>query len=239
MIETDGAQLCARFAYKPSFLRLCGNDLSSRAAYNCIVNGGDSAFRESLSSYRVLYPYLKIISDKHHLDILDFKVAEAYWIGNELTEDYSRRDFSKFLKYLKQQGTPKEFIHLIKSEFDRRGMDFLPHHSFNVFFIGNVDNPVNSTARIDFMNNCLIRTGKVISMSEKGVEVETKRMIKNVAQPSFVSRIESAEVDYKLIQPFEISSFIALHWNSVSSVLTQKQSESLEYYNSRLLEISF
>jgi len=104
----QGVQLAARFSIATNRLKYCGPADAEPALYRTIVEGKDlEASRKALLRFEALEPYLAAIAAKHGLDPLDRDVVEAYWIGNELLEAFTREDFRLLLEHLSRRGLPR------------------------------------------------------------------------------------------------------------------------------------
>ena len=240
-MKTDipGAQMCASFALKPSSLRYCGNEKSPKAAYDCIKYGKCDAFRETIPSYKALNSYLKVISDKLGKDIFDLEVVDGYWIGNPSIEKFQNSDFSKLLKELKKQTVPREFLRELRIRFKNEGVQFFPHHTFNVLFVG----VGNVTGSVEFnlknINNCMIRPIEIVTGSGRRFSAATKDIMAKV--PRFGGKRfnyieEKFEVDLKIHPEVINSKYAAVHWGEVCFALSDEQKGRLEYYNEKVIK---
>ena len=100
----NGIQLGARFSLATNRLRYCGPADAEAHFLRTISEGTDSeATADALSQFEALSPYLRAIAAKHGRDPFDFDVVEAYWIGNDLLDSFTREDFRAILAELDEQ----------------------------------------------------------------------------------------------------------------------------------------
>lgn len=228
-----GVQLCSYFAYKPNALKYCGKDSAVRKIYNCITEGACDGLEGEFSKFKGLYPYLLTISEKFGLRPLDPKVVEAYWIGNELLNEFSSRDFYILLGHLKNQGVPRMFLDKLKKKFKNTRMKFIPHHSFNVLFVG-VGNVTGSVEyNLENINKCLIRWGK---FEEDNVVIKSKKLIKRGGRLTWKDTVEEVGIDKEIIPDLKAGESVAIHWKEVCSKLEKEEVRNLEKYINTVLD---
>ena len=131
----QGLLRCARYSFAPNKLRYCGPDKNKELEAYLKVRVEDRGLKQLLNDFKVMYPYLKLIEDENGIDDpFDERVVEAYWIGNELLETVSMKEFYDHL--MEGQGLKKRF----KQKDLKRIVGKVPagarvHHSFHVFNI--------------------------------------------------------------------------------------------------------
>ncbi len=166
----QGVELAARFSIATNRLKYCGPEDAEPALFRTIVEGKDlEASRTALLRFEALEPYLTAIAAKHGLDPLDHDVVEAYWIGNELLEDFTREDFRGILEVLTRRGLPRTMADAFAAHLPQRP---LPHHTFHVSYVGvgNVTGHVKTT--LPNMEACRASWARVLQVSKDRLEVE-------------------------------------------------------------------
>ena len=165
----DGTELCARFSYITNKLQYCGPESCTEKIYSFITEGKyREDVLEALKKFEGLLPYLSVISD----DPFSYKAVEAYWIGNELLDKFTKKDMVKVIKNLVKNGLPQFLGEKLISKLKK---GFVPHHSFNVFFVGvgQLTGSVATTA--ENMDKCRISCGRVEEIYKKKMIIRPPR----------------------------------------------------------------
>ncbi len=158
----DGSMLAARYAFMPNKLRYCGGDKNAEIfSYVAEAGRSDPGLQMLLKEFETMYPYLRLIAEANQIfDPFNYKVVEAYWVGNELLENVS---MDKFYRYLvDEQKLKKKFKPaLVEKVFGKIPAGAKPHHSFHVFNIPKRTGhyPVEHT--IQTMDECRITPAKI------------------------------------------------------------------------------
>ncbi|MEI7604101.1 MAG: DUF6390 family protein [bacterium] len=234
-MDDSGLKLCAYFAGKPNAMHYCGTDSAINSISDCIVSGNCSSLREEYSHFKALYAYLKLYGEKFGLDYFDKKIIEAYWIGNELLEQFDRNDFFTLLDNLESNGAPKLFIYEQREKFEKVNVRFIPHHAFNVTFIG-VGNVTGSVEyNIENINNCLIRYGNISNIDDDKVTVNTyKYQIENT-----ILIRKNCEEELGLNKTFfpyvKIGDSVAFHWKDLCNILNDDEKSRLDEYETTIM----
>jgi hypothetical protein len=122
----DGVSQCARYAFGPNRLHMCGPD-ANREVLAYLNEGSkrsekqtallradetgepmrrapaspgfaDGGLSHLLTQFKTLYPYLETIAHANKIeDIFDARVVEAYWLGNELLDSIQPKTFYRHL----------------------------------------------------------------------------------------------------------------------------------------------
>lgn len=237
-VTTKSKQLVSRFAFKPNQLHYCGADSANKKMYRCITEGKCKNIGQEIKTFMALYPYLNTISTVHKLSLLDERVVEAYILGNTLLNKFTSDDFETHLGYFETQGVPKFFTDELRDKFHNSQMPFIPHHSFNVLFVGvgNVTGAVKYN--IDNINNCLIRWGTVVSQHEKKNKIHLKTFKLIVTESIFEAVEVDEEVSYlpEIFPDISVGDSIAMHWRDAMIVLNKTQTKQLETYTNKVID---
>lgn len=232
MNKINGAQLCSRFAYKPNKLDYCGSTPAQAAIYQCIVYNKCQGLESHMQTFKGLNAYLNLFSRKFDKPIFDYASIEAYWIGNELLEEFKPDDFQQLVQYFADQSVPDFFLAELQEKFAKLQLPFYPHHSFNVFFVG-VGNVTGSVEyNLKNINNCLIRSAKIIAINEneQQLEVETEEI--SQVEPvkwTKVSRFINFQPEF--FNKLKTGHYIAIHWNDAVINLMPTEVKKLNYWN--------
>ena len=231
----QGVQLAARFSIATNRLKYCGPADAEPALYRTIVDGTNlEASRTNLLRFEALEPYLAAIAAKHGLDPLDHDVVEAYWVGNELLEDFTREDFRGILDTLTHRGLPRSMADTFAAHLPQRP---LPHHTFHVSYVGvgNVTGHVKTT--LPNMEACRVSWARVLQVTKDRLEVEKPALAYARGRISIgVPVRETVAYDPRMLPQVKKGDHVALHWNWPALVPTDGQLANLKEYTERSLE---
>ncbi len=229
-----GVQLAARFSIATNRLKYCGPADAEPALFRTIVKGKDLPdSREALLRFEALEPYLTAIAAKHGRDPLDHDVVEAYWIGNELLDDFTREDFRGVLDTLAQRGLPRKMADAFAAHLPERP---LPHHVFHVAYVGvgNVTGHVKTT--LPNMEACRPAWARVLRVSGTELEVEKPILAYDGVRLQVGAPIrEKVAYDRLVLPDVKEGDHVALHWNWPAVVLSARQLDHLKHYTERSL----
>ena len=144
-----GILRCARYAFSPNKLHLCGPD-ANREVFSYIKEGAsDPGLEKILSAFHTMYPYLRHIAEANKIrDPFDDRVVEAYWIGNNLLETIDKKVFYRHIideQKIKKRVNSTEFNKIT----DKIRSGAVPHHSFHVFTIWKTKKDYDSKYSIE------------------------------------------------------------------------------------------
>ncbi|MBT4352701.1 hypothetical protein HOD20_09275 [archaeon] len=234
----DPITFVTKYSFITNKLKYCGPDDSYIKFLEYIKNPNEklaSEIRNYMKRFEGLYPYLDLISKKTNLDFLSEKVVEAYWIGSDLLDDFDENDLKEMITALSKRGLPKSYA---KKLCDGVPKGMVPHHSFNVIYVGVGKVTGSVEFNIDNINNCLIRWGKVKKINENKVTLshqpyifENKKMI--------LSNEKEDEFEYlpEFIDELKIGDNVSHHWNVVVDKLTDSQKKNLIKYTNKNVEV--
>lgn len=232
----DGVQLCARFSIATNRLQFCGPSEAAPILYNAITQAKDiPAARKNLSQFEALMPYLEAIGAKHGLDPFDFRVVEAYWIGNSLLDTFERKDFAALLERLRERGLPKSMVTSLSDRLPERP---IPHHMFHVGFVGvgSVTGHVETT--VQNMESCRPSWGEVTELEGSSV-VLRKQSISLIDKELRLTKSSKAstQVDPQVLPEVHEGDFLALHWGFAGAKLSDEQVANLKSYTDQSLSM--
>ena len=246
--DLSGAGVCARYAFAPNLYHYCGPDTGGELGEYVKANLADGKLIEYLTKFETLYPYLKAIAVANDIpDPLDKRVVEAYWVGNELLEQVSKK--AMYAALVEGQRLPKRL--------PKKGMrGLLPkidqqarlHHSFHVLnvFIRTGHRMVAET--VETMEECRISWGEVISnfqfsilnqFSNVKFSINSQKLIykegKLKLEPSVREVVVVQEALSENIRP---GDWVSVHWGIVCDQLNEKQVKQLEKYTLHHLRLA-
>lgn len=226
--EREGLLLCARYAFMPNQLGYCGGKTHPELFQQTVNHVADSALRAILTQFHDLSAYIGLIAQHHDIaDPFDYRVAEAYFIGNALTDGVEMRN-------LHQRLLPKKTTQLTPGAF--------PHHSFHVLNIClNEELPLTPEV-VAGLNQCLIQPGLIIRILDTHMEVEcTDLSFANdrLQLTSTVKKIVVWQLDGQhVIADPQVGQTVAIHWGFVCDILTDEQTMQLRHYTNLALALA-
>ncbi len=231
----QGVRLAARFSIATNRLKYCGPADAEPALYRTIVEGKDlEASRKALLRFEALEPYLSAIAAKHGLDPLDHDVVEAYWIGNELLDGFSREDFRSLLDRLSRRGLPRSMADRLAEHLPERPF---PHHVFHVAFVGvgMVTGHVETT--LPNMEACRPAWAKVRKRQKASLLVERPSLVAEKGRLALGPSVEeTVSYDPRILPGVTRGDSVVLHWSWPAMVLAPRQLKHLKEYTARSLE---
>jgi len=230
-----GIELAARFSYITNSLRFCGPEKASKQFLQYLgKKNNELKVKESLLKFEGLYPYLSTIAEKNDKDIFDYEVIEAYWIGNKLLDKFTNEDNKKIIKKLMQRGLPKSIgLDLIKN----LPSGLVPHHNFNVMYVGVGRLTGSVETNLQNMDNCRISLGKVLEVLDDKLLVQTDLLIKENDKFKLRKNETKTAIYLKQMLPkVKKNDFVALHWGFAPVILTKGQVMNLERYTKKVIE---
>lgn len=228
----DGDALCARFSIATNRLGYCGPADSEVALYRAIVTGrGDPESRRRLAAFEALEPYLRAIAERHGLDPFDRKVVEAYWIGNELLDDFPAPDFRRLLSALERRGLPRSISQTLSDHLPEGAV---PHHVFHVAFVGVGAVTGHVPTTLENVEACRPRWGTVESIGADRLEVRGPALTLRAGRLLWASEFrESVAWDPRVLPGLSVRDRVALHWHWPALRLSEEEGRRLVAYSER------
>jgi hypothetical protein len=230
----DGILRCSRYAFGPNRLHYCGPD--ANAEILAYINNGaaDPGLERLLGQFKTLYPYLRLIAEASGItDPFDERVVEAYWIGNLLLENVSRKHLYEHLideQEIKKRLGSRDFRWIEK----KIAQYVVPHHSFHVLNVWMGTGYSERLHTLESVDACRVSWGKVIKIDGPTVTVEMpplvfqdgKLTLGEPIQKKLIRRLEST-VD---IEQLKVGETISVHWDVPCEIITAAQLQQLKKY---------
>jgi len=238
-----GLLRCARYAFSPNKLKYCGPVEKNAEILAYMLEGvEDQGLGQLLGEFGVMQPYLKLIADENKIkDPFDERVVEAYWIGNQLLENVSIKQFWDNL--LDKQGLKKRF----KAKDLRWIVGKIPigakvHHSFHVFNVWSRTGHEAKPHTVETMDSCRISWGKVVSKSKGKIKVKTQGLRYKEGRLSLeegvVKEVGWRIGDKQIVDSIKAGDLITFHWGWVCEKVSKKQVENLKKYTEWHLKLA-
>lgn len=243
-MNKHGLLLCAKYSVAPNYFGYCGPDENKSLVDHLKENLGDKEVRSILSEFETLYLNLTLIAKENKIaDVFDKQVVEAYWVGNQLLQNVSSRDYAHLLdeKFnLKKKLGPKI---LGKLSYKMQTHKIYPHHSFHVFNIFKRTGHDPSLHTLNTMDECRIGWGKIVEGRKLKVEslnVITRPLVTRASKLSFGKEIiKNLTLSYKgktFLKNLKVGDWVSFHWGHVCDILTQNQVKNLEFYTQKAID---
>ncbi len=232
----DGLELAVRFSYITNSLQFCG-PRTAHEIFGHYLEKKDNApqVRDALLRFEGLNPYLTAIAQKHNLDTFDYKVVEAYWIGNELLDSFTDEDMKNIIRKLMTRGLPKSIGTNLIAHLP---VGCVPHHNFNVFYVGVGRTTGSVETTLHNMDNCRISWGTVAGNFEGHLIVTVPKLRKINGKYLLGEPETKTAVFLKAMLPDIIDGdTIALHWGFAAHPLEQHQIENLRKYTQKIFRL--
>jgi len=255
--ELNGLLLFSKYAFAPNVLRFCGpkeTDVLFDAIAESIESESSSSrkgalsknFEDLLKRFHGAVPYLQIIAEANNIkDYFDFRVVEAYWIGNLLLKKVDPQNlFSSIEGRFKKNFSKKSWERVMAKPI----AGAKPFHAFHVFDIGRkagLDGLSATKEALDTLDKCRIAwgvvkktniNGKSISFSMGSVVVEYPSLYIDEAGKLAIGR--KKEREYSLLdKSIKAGDIVSLHWDFVCDKLTFRQKTNLVFWTNYHLRL--
>ena len=229
---------CARYAFKPNQLQYCGPD-KNKELLDYIENAAtDGGLGEIIKKFETLYPYLKLIADSNKIaDPLAKKVAEAYWIGNELLGNVRPNRLYWHLMDELELGK-KNSARETRVLREKIPAGANANHAFHVLNIwkrtGHIENPHT----LHTMDECRIGWGQVQSAAQKKISILYEPLVcKNhrLELGQFIPKDIATDLNAGQIKP---GDWISFHWSSYCGILAPQQLKNIIYWTTLNLKLA-
>lgn len=230
----DGLRLGIGFSYKPNELRFCGPK-SANANFLHYLERTDNAaaVAEDIRRFEGLYTYLAAIAAKSGKLYTDYDVLEAYWIGNRLLDDFTAADMIGILKNLVKRGLPAK---VAENRIAHVPAQAIPHHNFNVCYVGvgQITGAVPTT--IANMNDCMTIPATVQKVVGSQLAI-SRKFLEYSGGMLHLGKEKAAVVDYlpQLLGKVKVGDVVAVHWGFAPAILTRQQQKNMEHYTKKVL----
>jgi hypothetical protein len=241
-MDLVGLNICSRYSYPPNSLSLCGPDKKKDMLYYSGIQKPDRGTNEILTQFSTLYPYLSLISRENNIrDPFDRKVVEAYWLGNRLLKKITIKKFAKHLGEDLQLKKKLTGI-IMDSVYNKLEKDAFPNHSFHVLNIYKRTGNEHSLHTLQTMDACIINWGKVLRITDKIIEIETRPVSAAKNKLSFGAKIKRSIIpqgDRDIIfNKVNIGDYVSYHWGYFCQIISPLQLQNLIYYTNLSIKLA-
>jgi hypothetical protein len=225
----NGLELAVRHSYAPNKLRYCGAADYS-APIESYVKTQNAALESALqSNYQTLtaaYHYLRVIADANRLQPFDLRVAEAYWIGNELLENVKTDDIRRL--FLGRFAQSDYWDDALAAEFAQHiPSGIAAHHSFHVLYTHFMAAGLENT--LSNLDSCRIAPARVVEIGSRELVVEHAPLEMRKRQVMIGKPVQRT-----VSQPFDdvlsAGDWISVHWSTHCMRLSAAQKQAVERF---------
>lgn len=232
-MDKKALQLNSRFSLPPNSLGYCGKDSAPEKFKSCVIDGECGGVEEELKYFIVLYSYLRTISKITRLPKFSYKVAESYWIGNDLARKAKNRDYNILLSFFEKQGVPERLVEELKSKKPRK---FIPTHLFQVLHVGVGRASGSVPYNLETINNCMIRWGEVKKVDKSSAEIKLNSL-KKAKGIFYITQISDT---FPFISGFvadiKVGDIVTVHWKQITKILTEEEEKKISYWTNEVLK---
>lgn len=161
----------------------------------------------------------------------DAKVMQAYWLSGEVLRPSTDLEWIKIHREFQKQLPKNYFIALQTEEMLCRLKGVKPHHNFSVIrMLKNVlKKEIGLTNCIllllETINNCLVRSGRIISVNKDNLEVETEKLVWRDSKLFMEKTNEKVKKGFT--EDSQPGKYVSLHLGLDRQDLTLEQVKSL------------
>jgi len=234
-----GPLRCAKYAFMPNKLTYCGGTKQDFLFESVVSNLRHQELPSALAEFETMFPYLKTIAQANFLsDPFSEEVVEAYWLGNELLQNVSQKNFYNHLTEnlkLKKKLPVSQFFKI--ERMVKNG--FSPHHNFHVLNVWLAGKAVGNSAFDKIFDNCRIGFGQVLMIKENSLLAESDEIY--FKGDKLAIRPKQKEIVYKIFNEsfapeVKIGDWVSVHWNFVCEIITSKQLANLRKFTNSAVD---
>jgi hypothetical protein len=234
MIE-NALQLESRFSLSPNSLGYCGRKSAVAKFKKCIRANKCDGVKKELSSFIVLFPYLKTLGKIINKPFTSYSVIEAYWLGNDELKKIRQKDYNLLLDNFAKQGVPDFFVKELKTKKPKK---FIPNHLFHVLFIGVGKASGAVPFNLNSINNCMIRWGKVQKISGNNAFVNLNSLKRKGKNSYALAKVQaSIPFNLKFTPNLKVGDTVAVHWNLIVKILNKIEENNLKSWSERVCQL--
>ncbi|MDQ6738794.1 MAG: DUF6390 family protein [Actinomycetota bacterium] len=239
----SGAQLFVRYAYPPNSRGSCGPEDSDALLHYGQSGVTDRGLKELAKGFAGAWPYLELIAGATKIaDPLDYRVVEAYWVGNRLLDTVGVTNIGNSMEDRFRARTGMQFPHLVEGVL----AGGVPHHSFHVFeiypWLGLLRDDRRYPTALNVLDQCRIRWGEVLAVTADEAVVRSQPLVWDGAVlslgPAIVETAKHAVAGAGFVADLAVGDAVSLHWDWVCDRLTPLQLQRLQHFTTRHLKIA-
>ena len=236
----DGIELCARFGLAPNLRGYCGDPKFQSPFSKYLANPSREnsiRLRNELGKFGTQKAYLETIAQANGVDdIYDYKVAEAFWIGNKLLDSVLREDV---IDLFEKKWVARKFVSKARA---KEIVESLPkklpplQHTFHPYVAGFVSQKAQKSSKNKDL--CRPSWAKIVDLNLEKEKITVKRQSVVYSAGKFVLGKEKIEK-----MPFKVgkipliesdAELVACHWGVAVKELSKKEESAMKNYSARV-----
>jgi hypothetical protein len=216
------------YSLKPHELGYCGPTCAdeSKEILKKYLRGENIDERKIISllnDFLGAVSYYNLIAKKNNIkDIYDYRVIEAYWIGNELLDNVNIFDIKEMVlnDFVAPNLLTKDRAKEIVNNFPHKAY---AHHTFHIFFVGAITKKVKLEGKLK--DECRPSWAEVIDTKEDKALVKMTRLFPEISDVN-------VEVvwDKMFIPVLNIGDNVTCHWGRISEKINNIELDNLKKY---------
>jgi hypothetical protein len=228
---TSGPALFARYAYPPNERGYCGPD-DAAALLGAGASGSETrALAHLARQFEGAWPYLELIAGCNGVaDPLDYRVVEAYWVGNALTRRVSALALAASLEERFSPRLARGVSNLAHAAFNGG----VAQHDFHVFAVYpwlGLLREGHRGAPLEVLDRCRIRWGRVADVAGDVVAVSSQPLefvgSRLVLGPPRLELARRALDGVGFVDGLRVGDAVSLHWDWVCDRLDARSLSAL------------
>jgi len=243
----NGLILFSKYAFAPNTLQYCGPK-EIESVFENITQKKEEISQSSkklLLQFTGAVPYLELIARANNIrDIFDYRVVEAYWIGNEFLANVPAKDlYSSIADRFKDRATLKKWNEIAPKLI----LGAKPFHAFHVFDIGKKVGLINLGVvkeALETINNCRIGWGKVIDRNLESSGFSIGNAIVEY-YPIVIDSDNKLKIGDKTKRSFYFTDNnirkgdkVSIHWQFICDKINTREQRNLIYWTNYHLNIT-
>lgn len=242
-MRAPGPLRFARFAYPPNALGYCGPDDAAALLDHAAAGVAGADLVGLARQFAGAWPYLQLIAaSSGRPDPLDADVVEAYWLGNDLLRRVDARVFAAHLADRFETRAGPGFADIATLAL----LGAVPHHNFHVLavypWVGLLRAGLAAEEPMRVLDSCRVRWGRVLAVHTGVAEVAVAPLVWDGRSlrlgPTRVEAATYATARGSLAPRVRAGDVVAVHWDWVCDVLTDRQVRALRGYTARILRMT-
>jgi hypothetical protein len=240
---TAGPLRFARFAYPPNVLGYCGPGDPAALLGHADAGVAGADLTNLARQFAGAWPYLELIAaSSARSDPLDADVVEAYWLGNALLNRVDPGIFAAHLADRFETRAGRGFADIATLAL----LGAVPHHNFHVLavypWVGLLRAGTTAEEPLRVLNACRIRWGRVLAVHRTVAEVAVAPLVWDGRSlhlgPAGVEVATHANSQGSLTAAVRVGDNVALHWDWICDILTDRQLRALRTFTAHILRMT-
>jgi len=234
----DGLLLFTRYAFMPNRLGYCGGVDAQAAFESCAEAHPLPEARGWACTFEGAYPYLALIARVNGLpDPLDYRVVEAYWLGNELLDGVG---VAPLYDSVRERFAPRVSPRTLELLLGKAPAGAAPFHAFHVLDVCRRTGSLPET--IDTLDHCRIAWGEVQAVEDGHLLARVQPLVIADGKLALAApRIERVlrQIDGRgFVAAAKPGDWVSIHWGWACDVLTARQRANLRRHTLRHIAIA-